>query len=106
MLATGIVLGISRAFVAEPTQWNTKAAMEVLWLALASNLAYLFWDRAMRNGDIVLVAACSYFTPLLSTTVSSLYLGVTPGARLWIGCALVIAGAIICKLALKAPPEP
>ena len=57
----------------------------------------------MRNGDLVLVASSSYFTPLLSTIVSSIYLGVAPGAKLWVGCGLVIAGAVLCKLALKDP---
>lgn len=105
MLSTGIVLGIARVFVTETTQWSTRSMLEVLWLALASNLAYLFWDRAMRNGDLVLVAASSYFTPLLSTLVSSVYLGVVPGAKLWIGCGLVSVGAVLCKLALKDPTE-
>jgi drug/metabolite transporter (DMT)-like permease len=57
----------------------------------------------MRKGDIILVASGSYLTPLLSTIVSILYLGTAAGARLWIGCALVIIGAITCKLAVHEP---
>ena len=51
----------------------------------------------MRRGDIVLVAAASLFTPLLSTLVSTLYLGVRPEPRIWLGCAMIIVGAILCK---------
>ena len=47
MLSTGIVLGLSRMFVAEQTQWSAQSVLEVLWLALASNLAYLFWDLSL-----------------------------------------------------------
>jgi drug/metabolite transporter (DMT)-like permease len=51
----------------------------------------------MRRGDIVFVAAASLFTPLLSTLVSTLYLGARPGPRIWLGCAMIMAGAVICK---------
>ena len=45
------------------------------------------------KGDVVLVAACSCFVPLLSTQLASTYLAVAPGASLWIGCTLIIAGS-------------
>jgi drug/metabolite transporter (DMT)-like permease len=97
MLGTGLVLGTARLLSTEQTHWTARAGAELAYMVVGSNLAYAFWERAMRRGDIVLVAAASLFTPLLSTLVSMLYLGVRPGPRLWIGCALVIAGAAICK---------
>lgn len=63
-------------------------------------LAYTFWDRAMRKGNIILVVSLSYFTPLLSIIISSLYLRVAIKANLWIACGLVIAGAVICKFSI------
>jgi len=57
--------------------------------------AYALWDRAMRRGNLLLVAACSYFTPLLSTLVSCGYLGVEPGGRLWLGCVVLVAGSLL-----------
>jgi drug/metabolite transporter (DMT)-like permease len=62
-------------------------------LALFTALGYWFWDIAMRKGDALLVAACSYLTPFFSTVVSTLYLGVRPGMSLWVGCVLIIAGS-------------
>jgi drug/metabolite transporter (DMT)-like permease len=97
MLCTGLLLGGARLLVAEPTQWTPRAVAELAYMVVGSNLAYAFWERAMRKGDIVLVAAASLFTPLLSTLVSTFYLGARPDPRLWIGCAMVIAGAIVCK---------
>jgi drug/metabolite transporter (DMT)-like permease len=97
MLCTGLLLGLGRLLIAEPTQWTARATAELAYMVIGSNLAYAFWERAMRRGDIVLVAAASLSTPLLSTLVSTLYLGAQPGPRLWIGCAMVIAGAIVCK---------
>jgi len=63
-------------------------------------LAYLFWDRAMRKGKIILGVSFSYFTPLLSIIISSLYLRVAVNANLWVACGLVIAGAVICKFSI------
>jgi drug/metabolite transporter (DMT)-like permease len=45
----------------------------------------------------MLVAALSYFTPLLSTLISSAYLRVALGWNVWVACALVIAGAFVCQ---------
>jgi drug/metabolite transporter (DMT)-like permease len=58
-------------------------------------LAYVLWDVAMRKGNLLLVVACSYFTPLLSTLVSCVYLKVSPSPKLWIGCLLLVSGSLI-----------
>ena len=70
-------------------------------------IANFLWDRAMRKGKIILVASLSYFTPLLSIIISSLYLQVAVKANLWIARGLVIAGAVICKFSIidKTPKE-
>ncbi len=100
MLATGMILGVMRIFSQEHTQWTERAVMELLYMAVGPNLAYVFWERAMRKGDIILVTSCSYLTPFLSTVISCLYLGIVAGIKLWIGCALIIVGAIVCKLSI------
>ena len=71
---------------------------------LPALLAYGFWDSAMRRGNLVLVASVAYLAPVLSTTITSLYLHVTPGRNLWIACGLVVAGAVVCKLSVTDPP--
>jgi drug/metabolite transporter (DMT)-like permease len=58
----------------------------------------------MREGNLLFVAACSYFTPLLSTFVSCLYLQVTPGWRLWIGCLAIVGGSLLTWLSLSDRP--
>lgn len=94
-LATGMAFGVGRLFHREPGTWDVRVAVEVAILALATALAYVCWDLAMRAGDVVLVASCSYLTPFLSTVVSCLYLQVRPGLSLWVGCALIIAGSLL-----------
>jgi drug/metabolite transporter (DMT)-like permease len=93
--ATGLVLLAVRGLVSEPTTWSVPAAAEAGLLGAVTALAYGLWEGAMRKGNLLLVAACSYFTPLLSTLVSCAYLRVMPGPRLWVGCLLVVAGSFL-----------
>jgi drug/metabolite transporter (DMT)-like permease len=51
----------------------------------------------MRKGTIVLVVSISYVTPLLSTLLNCAYLHMRPGPSLWLACAMVIGGAVLCR---------
>lgn len=93
--ATGLLLGGLLFLFEEQGAWNVYAAAEACFLGLATVLAYAAWDIAMRKGDLILVAAFSYLTPLLSTVVSYFYLGVTLGFSLWLGCVLIVAGSLL-----------
>lgn len=94
-LATGIAFGLMRLWQAETGALNLRVLGEVAFLGAATALGYLFWDIAMRKGNQMLVAACSYLTPFFSTIVSSVYLRVVPALSLWLGCALIIAGSVL-----------
>ncbi len=98
--ATFVVLVVGSVFVDEPSAWSWPVVAEAAFLGLATYAAYGLWDVAMREGRIVLVAAGSYLTPLLSTLVSVVYLAVTPGHRLWWGCGLLIVGSVLSALAV------
>jgi drug/metabolite transporter (DMT)-like permease len=94
-LSTGLAFLFIRLFGAEAGIWSLGVVIEVGLLALATALGYLFWDNAMRAGNVVLVASCSYLTPFFSTVVSSFYLRVLPGLNLWLGCALIMVGSFL-----------
>jgi drug/metabolite transporter (DMT)-like permease len=93
--AAGLVLLVLRFAMAEHSTWTFRASLESLTLGAVTAAGYGLWDRAMRKGDLLLVASCSYLTPLLSTLVSCLYLQVAPGGRLWWGCLLLIGGTLL-----------
>ena len=85
----------------EESSWTVRVVVELLYMSIFPTfLAYTFWDRAMRKGNIILVVSLSYFTPLLSIIISSFYLQVAVKANLWIACGLVIAGAVVCKFSI------
>lgn len=102
LLAAGLVLLLMRMTVTEHSHWTLRNTGELAYMSLFPTLlAYLFWEKAMQNGDLILVGSLSYFTPLLSVAFGSLYLGVAPGWMLWVACALVIVGAILCRWSLR-----
>jgi drug/metabolite transporter (DMT)-like permease len=99
--ATGAILLTLRFFTPEAGSWTLRAGLEAVFLGIVTVAAYILWDRAMRKGDVVLVAAFSYLTPLFSTVVSCLYLGIVPGVSLWIGCAMIMVGSILSWLSIS-----
>ena len=102
--ATGLILLGVRLFSSEPTSWSAQAIGEAGLLGAITAFAYALWDAAMRKGNLLLVAACSYFTPLLSTLVSCAYLKVMPSSKLWMGCLLLVAGSLVTWLSISDPP--
>ncbi len=101
LLVTGLVLFLLRLFFPEKSAWSIKVGLELIYMAIFPTfLAYSFWDQAMRRGNIVLVATLSYFTPLLSIFISSIYLQIAIDMRLLIASMLVVIGAFISKFSI------
>jgi drug/metabolite transporter (DMT)-like permease len=90
----------------EATRWTIRGAVEVAFLAVATAMGYALWDLAMRRGDIVFVAACSYLTPFFSTLVACAYLRVVPRTSLCTGCLLIIAGSFLSWISVSERPLP
>jgi drug/metabolite transporter (DMT)-like permease len=95
VIATGLALSLARLLHPEDAVWSLRVVAEIAFLGTATALAYLFWDIAMRRGDVVLVASCSYLTPFLATAVGCVYLWVVPGFKLWLGCLFLIGGSFL-----------
>ena len=95
LLATGIVLYAMRFFFGENSIWNISVIAEIIVLGLATALAYIFWDAAMRKGNMILIVSASYLTPFFSTAFSLFYLNVKPGIGLWLGCLMIIIGSFL-----------
>lgn len=93
--ATGLILLLIRVGWNEPGDWSPRALLEAGALGVVTLLGYSLWDGAMRKGNLLLVAVCSYFTPLLSTLASSIYLNTIPGTEVWIGSVCLVAGSVI-----------
>lgn len=101
----GVALLTLSLLSGESPVWSVRAGGGAVTLAGVTVLAYILWDGAMRKGNLLLVAACSYFTPSLSTLVSSMYLGVRPGWRLWAGCFVLVLGSLMTWRSVCERPQ-
>jgi len=103
LLASAIAFLVARVFAPDEGGWSVRAAVEVGVLGVATALGYLFWDLAMRAGNMVLVTAFSYLTPFLSTVVVCVYLSARPTPKLWVGCVLIVAGSYLSWRSIRSP---
>lgn len=103
LLGTALVLWLLCAIGPEPALRFTPGALaQVGVLGASMALAYSCWNHGIQKGNITLLAAASYFTPVLSVLLASSWLGVAPSGAFWKGVAMVTAGSLVCWQATRA----
>jgi drug/metabolite transporter (DMT)-like permease len=96
-LATA-VLATAVHLMIEATVWPATAAQ---WLAIIAlglgpvGAAFYAWDLGMKRGDIRVLGAASYATPLLSTAFLIMAGYATPSAAIAIAAVLIAGGGLI-----------
>jgi len=96
-LATALLAAICHV-VLETTIWPENAMQ---WLAIVAlgigpvGIAFFVWDIGMKRGDIRVLGAASYATPVLSTAFLILAGFAKPTATLAIAAALIAGGGLI-----------
>ena len=84
--------------VLEPTVWPETPSQ---WLAVAAlgvgpvGLAFFAWDIGMKRGDIRVLAAASYATPLLSTLFLVVAGYTKPSTTLAVAALLIAGGGLL-----------
>ncbi|MCT4706263.1 aromatic amino acid DMT transporter YddG [Enterobacteriaceae bacterium H16N7] len=100
--ATALVLWIKYAFVNEaPLTFTLPATLQLLFMGLSTAIAYSAWNHGIQRGNMTLLASASYFTPVLSAFIASLWLGLHPGWSFWQGVLMVAGGSLVCWLATR-----
>ena len=96
-LGTAVLAAIVHGVV-EVTVWPDTIGQ---WLAIAAlgvgpvGAAFYAWDIGMKRGDIRVLGAASYATPLLSTAFLILAGFARPSANLAIAAVLIAGGGLI-----------
>jgi len=96
-LATALLASLVHRLV-EVTVWPETPAQ---WLAIAAlgigpvGAAFYAWDIGMKRGDIRVLGAASYATPLLSTAFLVLAGFAKPSANIVIAAVLIAGGGLI-----------
>lgn len=58
--------------------------------------AYAAWTQGMTKGNITVLAAASYFTPVLSCVFAVFWIGAKLDSSFWTGVAAVVVGSLLC----------
>jgi drug/metabolite transporter (DMT)-like permease len=96
-LATALLAGLVHELV-EVTVWPDSSAQ---WLAITAlgvgpvGAAFYAWDIGMKRGDIRVLGAASYATPLLSTAFLILAGFAQASATIAIAAILIAGGGLI-----------
>ena len=96
-LATALLAAIVHGLV-ETTVWPETLAQ---WLAITAlgvgpvGAAFFTWDIGMKRGDIRVLGAASYATPLLSTAFLIMAGFAKPSANIAIAAILIAGGGLI-----------
>lgn len=102
-LITAIALWIKFAVSGQPQpmRFSPVVIMEVLFMAASTAMAYSAWNRGIQHGNMTLLATASYFTPVFSALLASLWLQLTPSFSFWQGVMMVTLGSLICWRATR-----
>ena len=92
VLAAGVHVLFERTVWPEtPGAWGM-----LITLALGpSGASFLLWDRAVKSGDLPLLAASAYATPLVSTGLLVAAGLTAPTPALFAACLLIVTGAVV-----------
>lgn len=85
-----------------PMRWSWGTAAQVLAIGALTALGYGCWEHGIQRGNLAVMAAGSYFTPVLSSLWASVWLAVQPGLPFWQGVVLVTAGSLVCWAATRS----
>lgn len=100
--ATALVLWGKYSFINEaPLHFTFPATLQLLFMGISTAVAYSAWNLGIQRGNMTLLATASYFTPVLSAFIASLWLGLHPGWNFWQGVAMVVGGSLLCWFATR-----
>lgn len=100
--ATALVLWAKFWFTDQPPlHFALSPALQLLFMGVSTALAYSAWNHGIQRGNMAVLAAASYFTPVLSALLATLWLGLSPGWSFWQGVVMVVGGSLLCSYATR-----
>ncbi|MBP2838153.1 aromatic amino acid DMT transporter YddG [Dickeya parazeae] len=84
--------------------FSMRTLLELLFIGGSTALAYAAWDTGIQRGNMALLATASYFTPILTTLMATLWLQTTPSVAFWQGVIMVTLGSLLSWLATRGAP--
>lgn len=80
----------------QPVAASAHGLKSVIFGGIAVGMAYVVWTLGMSKGNITVLAAASYFTPVLSCVFATFWIGAELNSSFWMGVVLVVVGSLLC----------
>ena len=104
LIRTAVIIVVLTAFVVATGKWSDPFALSphtwgfLTLSGLATGASWVCYFRALKVGEASKVAPVDKFSLVLVALFAVLFLDERPGARDWLGIALVAAGVVLLGL--------
>ena len=106
-IVTAVALWIEYAISNEPPMhFSVMSVFSLLLTSAVMASGYALCNSAILGGNMVFLATISYFTPIFSTFLSTLILGVALGPTFWQGVVFVTLGSLMCWWVTRKKSQP
>ncbi len=79
-----------------PFIYSTQAWISLALAAMAMGFGYAAWNVGILHGNVTVLAAASYFIPIISSILAAFILSSHLTMSFWQGTAMVSVGSLIC----------
>ncbi|WP_437888567.1 aromatic amino acid DMT transporter YddG [Phytobacter sp. V91] len=84
-----------------PMQFSVPVVIKLVLTAIALGMGYAAWNVGILHGHVAVLAAASYFTPVLSSALAAFVLSAPLSFAFWQGAIMVCAGSLLCWWATR-----
>ena len=81
--------------------FSWPVTIKLIALSVALGFGYAAWNVGILHGNVSLLAAASYFTPVLSSALAAVLLSAALSWSFWQGAGMVCAGSLLCWQATR-----
>ncbi|MGY5957065.1 aromatic amino acid DMT transporter YddG [Kosakonia sp. BK9b] len=97
VLLTAATLWIKFAFTPQPEMvFTLPVVIKLCMTGIALGFGYAAWNVGILHGNVTVLAAASYFTPVLSSALAAFVLSAPLSFAFWQGALMVCAGSLLC----------
>ena len=102
VLLTALSLWVKYAVSDQPEMvFSVPVVVKLLMCGVALGFGYAAWNIGILHGNVTVLAAVSYFTPVLSAALAAIVLSSQLSFSFWQGALMVCAGSLLCWYATR-----
>lgn len=103
VLLTALSLWVKYAVSDQPEMvFSVPVVVKLLLCGVALGFGYAAWNIGILHGNVTVLAAVSYFTPVLSAALAAAVLSSPLSFSFWQGALMVCAGSLLCWYATRS----